>query len=233
MILKSDKHDFDKAGTTACCVFIKDNKMWVANAGDSRAVLCTLDFNAVDITEDHNYNNLNERARTVIRGGWYENRYLYGKVNITRGLGDLWQLRKHLSDDFSKIPHHKTWVSKGYDTREKIEELLDKLNYEWHISPIPEVYSIEDININLFVFLATDGVWSVIDTERLINTINERILTGNITNNDELEEAVKVIVNDRWAEIDKNRDNITFIMKFFTSIFSKKRKEVSEQGETL
>mgnify|MGYP000879440827 CR=1 FL=1 len=27
MILKSDKHDFDKAGTTACCVFIKDNKI--------------------------------------------------------------------------------------------------------------------------------------------------------------------------------------------------------------
>ena len=225
MILKSDKYDFDKSGTTACCVFIKDKMMWVANAGDSRAVLCTLDFNSLGITEDHNYNNLNERARTVIQGGWYENRYLYGKVNTTRGLGDLWQLRRHLGDDVGKLPHHKTWSSKGYDTREKIEDLLKKIDYSWHISPYPEVYSIDNVDENLFLFLATDGVWSVIDTEDLIEGINEGIMIRNIEDREGIEELVKELVENRWKELGKGSDNVTFIMKYFTSIFWRQKRD--------
>ena len=225
MILKSDKYDFDKSGTTACCVFIKNKHMWVANAGDSRAILCSLDFNPVDITEDHNYNNLNERARTVIQGGWYENKYLYGKVNTTRGLGDLWQLRRSNNDNMSNIPHHKYWAEKGYDTKEKIDNLLNKLEYSWHISPNPEVYSIENINENLFLFMATDGVWSVIDTDELIEKMNDGILLGNIENREGIENLVKDIVEKKWLESGKGSDNVTFIIKFFTSIFWKHKKD--------
>ena len=60
----------------------------------SRLVLSGLDFSNESVSQDHNSKNLFEKARVIVQGGWYENRYLFGKINTTRGLGYLWQIKK-------------------------------------------------------------------------------------------------------------------------------------------
>ena len=109
--------------------------------------------------------------------------------------------------------------------QEKIEDLLKKIDYSWHISPYPEVYSIDNVDENLFLFLATDGVWSVIDTEDLIDGINEGIMVRNIEEREGIEELVKELVENRWKELGKGSDNVTFIMKYFTSIFWRQKRD--------
>ena len=59
--LKSKPYAMD-AGTTACVVFITSDKIYCANSGDSRAVLCN-NKKAVALSEDHKPNNHGEKLR--------------------------------------------------------------------------------------------------------------------------------------------------------------------------
>lgn len=60
--LKNKAYAMD-AGTTACVVFITKDQIFCANAGDSRAVLCTGGKTAIGLSEDHKPNNQGERNR--------------------------------------------------------------------------------------------------------------------------------------------------------------------------
>ncbi len=56
------------SGTTACVALIKSETLFVANAGDSRCVLCR-DGKAVDMSMDHKPEDDEERERIEKAGG--------------------------------------------------------------------------------------------------------------------------------------------------------------------
>ncbi|CAH0473533.1 unnamed protein product [Peronospora belbahrii] len=63
--------------------------LYVANVGDCRAVLCTADAVAVDLTTDHKASVPAEQARIEASGGFVHNGRLDGILQISRGFGDL------------------------------------------------------------------------------------------------------------------------------------------------
>ena len=68
--------------------YIRYNKLFVANCGDCRAVLCR-DGKAIAITEDHRTNCILERQRVRQCGGFVtETGRVNGILAVTRSLGD-------------------------------------------------------------------------------------------------------------------------------------------------
>jgi len=75
-------------GSTALALFIKNGVMYVANAGDCRAVLCE-SGRAVNLTHDHRPEDEKERARIEKAGGYVEDGRVNGVLAMSRALGDF------------------------------------------------------------------------------------------------------------------------------------------------
>mgnify|MGYP003480081875 CR=1 FL=1 len=75
-------------GCTACVVFITATKIFTANAGDSRAVLCRKGH-CVPLSNDHKPENETERKRIYALGGDIINGRVNGGLNLTRSFGDF------------------------------------------------------------------------------------------------------------------------------------------------
>lgn len=76
------------AGSTAITVLIKDNKLYCANAGDSRAIACR-NGALVTLSDDHKPNNPEEMDRIYKAGGWVEFNRVNGNLALSRALGDF------------------------------------------------------------------------------------------------------------------------------------------------
>lgn len=55
-------------GSTAACVLIVGNRLYAANVGDSRAILCS-EGKAIELTWDHNLSRTDEKLRIQAAGG--------------------------------------------------------------------------------------------------------------------------------------------------------------------
>jgi protein phosphatase 1G len=86
-------------GTTACvCVIIKD-KIYLANSGDSRAILIR-DESVYLKTTDHKPENEIEKKRIVNADGRIIDSRVKGSLNLTRSIGDLdYKSNKYLSPE--------------------------------------------------------------------------------------------------------------------------------------
>lgn len=75
------------SGCTAVVVLFRDDKLYVANAGDSRCVLCQAG-KAVDLSFDHKPEDDSERTRIEAAGGRVTNDgRVNGGLNLSRALG--------------------------------------------------------------------------------------------------------------------------------------------------
>lgn len=75
------------SGTTALMVLVLGREVFVANAGDCRAVLCQRG-KAVDMSRDHKPWCGEERSRIEALGGFVDDGYLNGQLGVARALGD-------------------------------------------------------------------------------------------------------------------------------------------------
>jgi len=77
-----------ESGTTSLIAFFQDDDLFVANAGDSRAVFCQ-NKTSVIITEDHKPTSEREFKRiTSIPGGFVIKNRVQGKLAVARAIGD-------------------------------------------------------------------------------------------------------------------------------------------------
>lgn len=82
-------YDSDNIGTTATIVLIKDNKIYCANVGDSKAFVL-FDKTYKQITKDHKCNDEEEANRIKENGGKIIKNRVMGQLILTRTLGDLY-----------------------------------------------------------------------------------------------------------------------------------------------
>jgi len=75
-------------GCTANVVLITPHTIFVANAGDSRSVLCR-EGKAVALSEDHKPDSPIEEARIKKAGGMISMGRVNGGLNLTRSFGDF------------------------------------------------------------------------------------------------------------------------------------------------
>ena len=74
-------------GCTANVLCIQDRKLYFANAGDSRSVMCKKG-QAVPMSVDHKPTIPAELKRIEKAGGWVSDGRIMGNLNLSRGLGD-------------------------------------------------------------------------------------------------------------------------------------------------
>lgn len=135
----------DKSGTTAVCAFISNENIYIANCGDSRAVLCR---NGVPVfsTQDHKPILPGEKERIVNAGGSVMVQRVNGSLAVSRALGD-------------------------YDYK-NVSELGQ---CEQLVSPEPEIFCKQRDQQDFFLVLACDGVWDVMTNEDVCSFISNRL----------------------------------------------------------
>lgn len=79
-----------KAGSTACVVLIFNDKLYLINLGDSKALVFTDDFKLTTITSDHKPNKPIERNR-IYKAGYYVNPFkiYYNTTKVKPENGDV------------------------------------------------------------------------------------------------------------------------------------------------
>ena len=85
--------DCDISNITGCtaCVSIIDEKfkrIYFANAGDSRAVICKNGI-GFQMSHDHKPDSAKEKNRVYKSGGWVNEGRIKGNLNLSRSLGDF------------------------------------------------------------------------------------------------------------------------------------------------
>lgn len=94
-------HTDQRQGCTALVAYIHQGHLFVANAGDSRAVLCNAGT-AVPLSVDHKPSRADEKQRIERCGGHVTQRYNTARVNgslaVSRALGDKYLHRLVIPD---------------------------------------------------------------------------------------------------------------------------------------
>ncbi len=78
----------EESGATALVTLIAGGRLYVANAGDCRAVLGGIDGSATTLSRDHVATDAAEAARVAARGGTVINGRVCGRLLVSRALGD-------------------------------------------------------------------------------------------------------------------------------------------------
>jgi len=142
----------DKSGSTAVCVLVSPQHIYLANCGDSRAVL-SRDKQVAVTTQDHKPTNPTEKERIQNAGGSVMIQRVNGSLAVSRALGDF---------EYKNVPN-----------RGPCEQL---------VSPEPEIFIEERIKADdEFLILACDGIWDVMSNDELCDFVRDRMqVTENL-----------------------------------------------------
>nr|SVE74103.1 EOG090X03VW [Daphnia barbata] len=136
----------DKSGSTAVSTLISPTHFYIANCGDSRAVLCRNGEAAV-CTMDHKPTVAAEKKRIQDAGGSVMIHRVNGSLAVSRALGDF--------------------EYKSVEGRGPTEQL---------VSPAPEIYvETRKPEEDQFLVLACDGIWDVMTNEDLCQFIRHQL----------------------------------------------------------
>ena len=136
-----------RTGCTACVCAIeeKSKKVYFANAGDSRVVICKKG-KAIPMSVDHKPDLEKEKDRIYKADGWISDGRVKGNLNLTRGLGDLeYKSNKHL----------------------KPEEQI--------ITADPDILSDDFNNDVDFIIVGCDGIWDCLSNQQACDFVLSRI----------------------------------------------------------
>ena len=212
----SERKKFDSAGSTAVCAILHGNpklgtalRLVLAHVGDSRAILCRAG-QAVQVTEDHKPDRIDEKKRVEragglvlnVRGAWRiaaranprgatkSSRREYQGLSITRSLGDACFKNPPLS---------------AADPEVRVLPITDK---------------------DLFVVLVTEGVTRVLSNQDVIDCASKHW--------DDSEEAAKNVVRTAFQK--GSDENLTALVVQFgwadkhTPKYIEKRRQLVAQG---
>lgn len=131
-------------GCTACVTLIVGNKIYCANAGDSRCVVSQKKA-AVPLSFDHKPSNMAEEDRIKKAGGHVSFDRVNGNLNLSRAFGDfVYKEGKELS----------------------VENQM--------VIPIPEINTHTIDNETDFMIIACDGIWDCFTNENAVSYIHEQ-----------------------------------------------------------
>ncbi|CAE8584928.1 unnamed protein product, partial [Polarella glacialis] len=213
----SERKKFDSSGSTAVCAMLHGNpklgtalRLVLAHVGDSRAVLCRAG-QAVQVTEDHKPDRLDEKKRIERAGGLVLN---------VRG---AWRIAAPANPRGASKASRREYA--GLSMTRSLGDAAFK-NPVPLSSPEPEVRVLPITDKDLFMVLATDGIWAVLSNQEVVD------LAGKHWSDPE--EAAKTIVRTAFQK--GSDDNLTAIVIQFgwadksTPLYIEKRKQLMEKG---
>lgn len=175
------------SGTT--CVFgvRVENKMYVANIGDSRGVMCQKvdgKIKALDLSEDHKPESPLEKERIIAAGGRVET--LPGPPGEDCGPFRVW---------LAEVDVPGLAMSRS---------IGDGISQTVGVTSIPEIRDHTICDEDMFCIFASDGVWEFISSEEAVEMVWSK--------RNDMEAAAKLLVDEstaRWRREEEVIDDIT------------------------
>ena len=143
------------AGCTAVVALVVNRVLYVANAGDSRAILCRGGA-VVELSHDHKPASATEHGRITAAGGFVRemngHHRVNGNLNLSRAIGDL------------KYKQNGALPASAQIITAEPDVIVQPL--------VPE---------DEFMVLACDGVWDVMSNEEVCDFVRQRVSAGGST----------------------------------------------------
>lgn len=204
------------SGTTVVCVYITGNTLYIANVGDSRAVLAINNNN----NSVHNSNNNENNNHTTVLDNQNINRYKAVMLS-----------RDHKPDEPSEKARitqwggfvqpspepgvtARVWLDKEYTHigLAMSRSIGDHAVKNVGVIPEPDVFSHELQNEDKFLILASDGVWEFIENQEAVDIVQSNLHLGAYV-------ACQILIQtaaQRWSiEEGDYRDDVNFIFYYF------------------
>jgi len=194
----------DGMGCTAVLSCITAQAIIVANAGDSRAVLCR-NGQAVDLSQDHKPSLPSERKRIEQAGGWIEPEQevpgaicrVNGDLSLSRAIGDLEYKRNGRLPPESQI-----------------------------VTAVPEIQRVARTPQDEFLLLACDGIWDVVSSRAAVDFLRgklgsreswaKRLATGELLPSAVLSELLDYCLSPHLETTEGyGGDNMTAVLVLF------------------
>ncbi|KAF7287195.1 hypothetical protein GWI33_002016 [Rhynchophorus ferrugineus] len=148
VMLNEDSLKNEQSGSTAITVMIKENSLFCANIGDSRAI-ASVNNKMERLSFDHKPNNTEEYERIIEAGGYVDCNRVNGNLALSRAFGDYVFKR-----DYSRSPEEQMVIA--------FPDVMEKtINPDWD-----------------FIVLACDGIWDVMSDDDVLDFVTENIANG-------------------------------------------------------
>lgn len=148
-LLANPAHTKDPSGCTAVAALLTaDNKIHLANAGDSRSVLSSKGV-VKALSFDHKPTNDTERRRISGAGGYVECGRVNGNLALSRALGDF---------EFKK----------NYNLSPEAQIITSD----------PEVTCHEILEEDEFMVIACDGIWDCLSSQQVVDIVRYQVSEG-------------------------------------------------------
>ena len=196
---------FMRTGCTACVMGIDESnkKIYFANAGDSRVVLCRKGV-AEEGSQDHKPEMESEKNRIYKADGWISEGRVKGNLNLTRGFGDLeYKQNKSL----------------------KPEEQMITAN--------PDIKIVDYNSECDFVIIGCDGIWDCLTNQEACDFVSKRLKdTPDIKISKIIEEMLdSIVAKDLYNETGVGCDNMTCIVVVFKKNNSDKKENDKDKDK--
>jgi serine/threonine protein phosphatase PrpC len=190
------------AGATAIVAVLTGKILTVANAGDSRAVLCRANGVVLPLSYDHKPQQDREMTR-ITRSGGFVNHFgrVNGNLNLSRSIGDL---------KYKQVP--------GIPPADQM------------ITAEPDVIQVALQDDDEFIILGCDGIWDCLSNEDAVDYVRQRINTRTPTEIGS-EMLDQIISTDPRVSQGIGGDNMTVMIVDLQPEIRSYRKSVPETAE--
>ncbi|KAJ6512254.1 phosphatase 2C-like domain-containing protein [Mycena vitilis] len=147
-LLANPAHTRDPSGATAVAALVTKDKIYVANAGDSRSVI-SVKGEVKPLSFDHKPSNEVEKTRISGAGGYIEFGRVNGNLALSRALGDF-----EFKKNYNMSPEKQI------------------------ITADPDVTCHEITDEDEFLVLACDGIWDCLSSQQVVNFVRYQISEG-------------------------------------------------------
>lgn len=201
--LRTSEIDDSMSGTTAITVLVVGDTLYVANVGDSRAVLAVKDGNRIvaeDLSSDQTPFRRDEYERVKLCGA----RVL--SVDQVEGLKD--PDVQHWGDEESRGGDPpRLWVPNGmYPGTAFTRSIGDSLAETIGVVAIPEVKTVQLTPNHLFFVVASDGIFEFLTSKTVVD------MAASYTNPQDACTAIAEESYKLWLELENRTDDITIII---------------------
>lgn len=188
-----------QSGSTAATVILMGRRLFAANVGDSRVVLCRGGGQCVELTSDHKPSRPDEAARVRAAGGFILHKRVMGELAITRAFGD-----KSFKMGIKAMlePDEEGGDSNGTMNEDMTKDLTAPL-----VSSEPEIASMVLSHNDEFLLLACDGLFDVFRSQDAIALARQEL----IAHRGEPAEVARVL-SDQAIRVRRSRDNVSILI---------------------
>jgi len=178
--LKNSGIDYTNSGTCCISVFIQKNKCYIANLGDSRAVLYRVtpkERQAIELSRDHKPTRPDEKDRITRSGGRVE----------------------RLVHDGVPVGPYRVWADDEGPGIAMTRTLGDLQAKKIGLISEPEIESLDLTPHDQFIVIGSDGLWDVMSSAEVV---------GFVAQHDNRETVADALVHEarsRWDELNRNK----------------------------